>query len=63
MDLNRKGCIVRDEKRDKIDQKEYKNRLRFKELRTAASKLSYTLINMKRLTFFPLKELFKRKDI
>ena len=60
MDLNRKGCIVRDEKRDKIDQKEYKNRLRFKELRTAVSKLSYTLINMKRLTLSPLKDVFKR---
>ena len=55
MDLNRKGCIVRDEKRDKIDQKEYKNRLRFKELRTAASKLSYTLINMEKINFFPTK--------
>ena len=55
MDLNRKGCIVRDEKRNKIDQKEYKNRLRFKELRTAASKLSYTLINMEKINFFPTK--------
>ena len=55
MDLNRKGCIVRDEKRDKIDQKKYKNRLRFKELRTAASKLSYTLINMEKINFFPTK--------
>ena len=55
MDLNRKGCIVRDEKRDKIYQKEYKNRLRFKELRTAASKLSYTLINMEKINFFPTK--------
>ena len=55
MDLNRKGCIVRDEKRDKIDKKKYKNRLRFKELRTAASKLSYTLINMEKINFFPTK--------
>lgn len=55
MDLNRKGCIVRDEKRDKIDQKKYKNRLRFKELRTAASQLSYTLINMEKINFFPTK--------
>ena len=55
MDLNRKRCIVRDEKRDKIDQKKYKNRLRFKELRTAASKLSYTLINMEKINFFPTK--------
>ena len=54
---------MRDEKRDKIDQKEYKNRLRFKELRTAVSKLSYTLINMKRLTLSPLKDVFKREDI
>ena len=51
---------MRDEKRDKIDQKEHKNRLRFKELRTAVSKLSYTLINMKRLTLSPLKDVFKR---
>ena len=55
MDLSRKGCIVRDEKRDKIDQKKYKNRLRFKELRTAASKLSYTLKNMEKINFFPTK--------
>ena len=51
-----------------IDKKEYKKKISIsfskKQLRTVASKLSFTLIKMKRTTFFhKQKKSLKRKDI
>ena len=72
--LNHKGCIVRDERkdekryitRDKLIKKNIKININFppKKRRTAVSKLSYTLIKIKRITFFTNKgSLLKRKNI
>ena len=50
--------------RDEIDKKEQNISLSLKELRSAASKSSYTLIKFKKLTFFTSKgSLLRRKDI
>ena len=51
---------------DEIDKKEYKNKHKFpiKELRTVVPKPSFTLIEIKRITFFhKQKNSLNRKDI